>query len=80
MVKQKQGKTKIGENQNRGKLKYGKTKIGENQNREGGPGGIRLSVDSTTFSEIFYNLQQDTKYTTQQEFLKKIQILQFYDI
>ena len=33
-------------------------------------GGVRVSVDSTTFSQIFYNLREDTKPTTLQDFLK----------
>ena len=37
-----------------------------------GPGGVRLSVDSATFSQLFYNLREDTKSTTLQDFLKKI--------
>ena len=39
----------------------------------GRPGGVGLSVDSTTFLQIFYNLQEDTKSTI-------LQILQFDDI
>ena len=37
----------------------------------GGAGGVRLSVDSTTFSQMLYNLREDTKSTTLQDFLKK---------
>ena len=36
----------------------------------GGPGGGGLSVDSTTFSQIFYNLQENTKSSNLQDFLK----------
>ena len=38
----------------------------------GAQGGVRLSVDSTTFSQIFYNIREDTKCTTLQDFLRKI--------
>ena len=38
-----------------------------------GQGGlVGLSVDSKTFSQIFYNLQKETKYTILQDFLNKI--------
>ena len=37
-----------------------------------GPGGVELSVDSTTFSHILNNLQEDTKSTILHDFLKKI--------
>ena len=33
---------------------------------------VGLSVDSTTFSQIFYNPREDTKSTTLQDFFKKI--------
>ena len=38
----------------------------------GGPGGFRLSVDSTTFLQIFYNQQKNSKSTILHDFLKKL--------
>ena len=35
-------------------------------------GGVGLSVDSTTFSKKFYNLQENKKSTNLPDFLKKI--------
>ena len=36
------------------------------------PGGVGLSVDSTTFLQLFYNLQKNTKSTILHDFLKTI--------
>ena len=38
----------------------------------GGPGVVGLSVDSTTFLQIFYSQQKNSKSTILHDFLKKI--------